>query len=179
VLTIDAARRILAADPAGADALLDQAAASLESTVADVRRLVYGLRPPALDQLGLIGALRQQARTLDVSCPGLSCEISAPDPLPTLPAAVEVALFRIAQEALTNVARHAGARNARASISVGKGLQLEIEDDGCGLRPDVLAGVGLTSMRERATELGGRFEIATASSGGALLLIQIPLPVTP
>jgi two-component system NarL family sensor kinase len=175
VLTIDAARRVLAADPTTADALLDQAAATLESTVADVRRLVYGLRPPALDQLGLVGALRQQAKTLDISCPGLSCAIAAPEQLPVLPAAVEVAVFRIAQEALTNVARHAGARHARASIAVGQDLRLEIEDDGCGLPSEMLAGVGLTSMRERATELGGRFELAIPEAGGTLVRVRIPL----
>jgi signal transduction histidine kinase len=179
VLTIDAARRILAADPATADALLDQAAASLEGTVADVRRLVYGLRPPALDQLGLIGALRQQARTLDLSCPGLSCEISAPDPLPALPAAVEVAAFRIAQEALTNVARHARAEHARVSLAVDGMLDLEIEDDGCGLGPDPQAGVGLTSMRERATELGGGFELVAPAAGGTLVRVRIPLADVP
>jgi signal transduction histidine kinase len=175
VLTIDAARRVLAVDPASADALLDQAAASLESTVADVRRLVYGLRPPALDQLGLVGALRQQARTLDLSCPGLSCEISAPDPLPMLPAAVEVAAYRIAQEALTNVARHAGAAHARVSFAVDGVLALEIEDDGRGLGPDAQAGVGITSMRERATELGGGLELLAPAAGGTLVRVRIPL----
>ena len=91
VLTIDAARRLLATDPEAADTLLDRAAASLEGTVADVRRLVYGLRPPALDQLGLTGALRQHAAAL--SGAELGCEIAEPDPLPPLPAAVEAAAY--------------------------------------------------------------------------------------
>jgi signal transduction histidine kinase len=175
VLTIDAARRVLAVDPSGADALLDQAAATVESTVADVRRLVYGLRPPALDQLGLVGALRQQAAMIDLASADLSCEIEAPDPFPRLPAAVEVAAYRIAQEALTNVSRHANARHARVSISVADGLHLEIEDDGCGLRPDGLAGVGLTSMRERATELGGLLEIIRPAGGGTRIRVRVPI----
>jgi two-component system NarL family sensor kinase len=174
VLTIDAARRVLATDPEAADALLDRAAASVEGTVADVRRLVYGLRPPALDQLGLTGALRQQAATL--SGAELTCAVTAPNPLPPLPAAVEAATFRIAQEALTNVARHAHARHAEVSIAVGETLRLEVADDGCGVAPDRVAGVGLTSMRERATELGGSFELAARPGGGTVLRVELPLP---
>jgi two-component system, NarL family, sensor kinase len=176
VLTIDAARRVLASDPEAADALLDRAAASVEGTVADVRRLVYGLRPPALDQLGLAGALRQHAATLTMGDARLTCEIVAPDPLPPLPAAAEAAAFRIAQEALTNVARHAHARRAVVSIAVGEALRLEVDDDGLGLPQDRHAGVGLTSMRERATELGGSFDIAPAAGGGTLIRVELPLP---
>jgi two-component system NarL family sensor kinase len=176
VLTIDAARRVLASDPEAADALLDRAAASVEGTVADVRRLVYGLRPPALDQLGLAGALRQHAATLTLGDARLTCEVVAPDPLPPLPAAAEAAAFRIAQEALTNVARHAHARRAVVSIAVGEALRLEVNDDGLGLPLDRHAGVGLTSMRERATELGGSFDIAPAAAGGTLIRVEIPLP---
>ena len=174
VLTIDAARRLLATDPEAADTLLDRAAASLEGTVADVRRLVYGLRPPALDQLGLTGALRQHAAAL--SGAELGCEIAEPDALPPLPAAVEAAAYRIGQEALTNVARHAHARTAVVSITVGETLRLEIADDGCGLPDDRHAGVGLTSMRERATELGGSFEFTAAAGGGTVVRVELPLP---
>ena len=174
VLTIDAARRLLASDPKAADALLDRAAASIEGTVADVRRLVYGLRPPALDQLGLTGALRQHAAALTDA--ELACDVAAPDPLPPLPAAVESAAFRIAQEALTNVARHAHARHADVALTVGETLRLEVADDGCGVAPDRHVGVGLTSMRERATELGGSFELAARPGGGTLLRVELPLP---
>jgi two-component system NarL family sensor kinase len=177
VLTIDAARRILATDPQAADALLDRAAASVEGTVADVRRVVYALRPPALDQLGLIGALRQQASTLSVGDPQLDIAIDSPDPMPSLPAAVEVAAFRIAQEALTNVSRHARARRVAVSITVGDALALTIRDDGCGLPDDHRSGVGLTSMRERATELGGTFAIGRVADGdGTVLEVGLPLP---
>jgi two-component system, NarL family, sensor kinase len=139
-----------------------------------VRRLVYGLRPPALDQLGLTGALRQYAAAL--SGTELGCEIASPDPLPPLPAAVEAAAYRIAQEALTNVARHARAHTALVSITAGETLRLEVADDGCGLPDDRHAGVGLTSMRERATELGGSFELAVPAGGGTVVRVELPLP---
>jgi signal transduction histidine kinase len=176
VLTIDAARRVLATDPDAADALLDRAAASVEGTVADVRRVVYGLRPPALDQLGLIGAVRQHATTLSTGDPGPTYDVVAPDPVSPLPAAVEVAAFRIAQEAMTNVARHAQAEHVGVTISVGDTLVLEIRDDGHGLALDHHIGVGLTSMRERATELGGSFAISSPAGGGTMVRVTLPLP---
>jgi signal transduction histidine kinase len=178
ILTIDAARRVLVDDPEGADALLDRAAADVEGAVADVRRVVYGLRPPALDQLGLVGALRQQATSLAIGEPSLSCDITAPDPLPPMPAAVEVAVFRIAQEALTNVARHAQAQHASVTITVGTTLELTIRDDGRGMPRDRSFGVGLTSMRERAMELGGSFTISPAGRG-TLVRVELPLPAEP
>jgi signal transduction histidine kinase len=96
--------------------------------------------------------------------------------MPPLPAAVEVAVFRIAQEALTNLARHAEARKASVRIATERAvLRLEIRDDGRGL-PEVLhAGVGLTSMRERAAELGGSFEIDSAPNAGTTIRVRLPL----
>ena len=172
VLTIEAAQRVLASDPATANALLERAAASIEGTVSDVRRVVYALRPPALDELGLTGALRQHAAAL--SSGELECEIVAPEPMPHLQAATEVAAFRITQEALTNVARHARARHASASITVGGTVRLEVRDDGDGIGAEHRAGVGLTSMRERATELGGSFEVVAPQSGGTLIRVELP-----
>ena len=102
--------------------------------------------------------------------------LEAPEQLPPLPAAVEVAVYRIAQEAITNVARHARARTCRIRISLGKELQLEIIDDGVGLSPDRHAGVGLTSMRERAAELGGSCVIEPMPTGGTRVLVRLPLP---
>jgi signal transduction histidine kinase len=176
VLTIDAARRVLATDPEAADALLDRAAASVEGTVTDVRRVVYGLRPPALDQLGLVGAVRQHATTLSTGDPGPTYDVVAPDPISPLPAAVEVAAFRIAQEAMTNVARHAQAEHVSVTITVGDTLVLEIRDDGYGLALDHHIGVGLTSMRERATELGGTFAMSSPAGGGTMVRVTLPLP---
>jgi two-component system NarL family sensor kinase len=180
VLTIEAARRMLTRDPARVDELLDRVAASIESTVADVRRLLYGLRPPALDQLGLVGALRQQAAALSTEGESrFSCLVEAPDPMPALPAAVVVAAFRIAQEALTNVARHAQARTASVVITVDTVLGLEIRDDGRGLPEFPHAGVGLTSMRERTAELGGSFELDSTPGAGTTVRLRLPLATNP
>ena len=161
VLTIDAARRVLATDPATADALLDRAAASVEGTVADVRRVVYALRPPALDQLGLLGALRQQAATLSAQ---LAVDIEAPDPLPPLGAAVEVATFRIAQEALTNVSRHAQARRGWVTIAVGEALELTVRDDGRGLLEPHLRR-RRADLDARAGDRAGRHAVARPGAG--------------
>jgi two-component system NarL family sensor kinase len=176
ILMIEAARGLVTRDPAAVDDLLDRAAASIETTVADIRRLVYGLRPPALDQLGLVGALRQQAAGLSTGGDRqVACDVLAPDPMPPLPAAVEVAVFRIAQEALTNVARHAEARHASVLVEIDGALRLEIRDDGRGLSEDRRAGVGLTSMRERAAELGGTFAIDALPTGGTSVSVRLPL----
>lgn len=179
ILMIEAARGLVTRDPTAVDDLLDRVAASIETTVADVRRLVYGLRPPALDQLGLIGALRQQASSLaGAGDRQVACDVLAPEPMPPLPAAVEVAVFRIAQEALTNLARHAQARTASVLITIEEALELEIRDDGIGLPAERSAGVGLTSMRERTAELGGSFEIDSAPGGGTLVRVRLPLAAT-
>jgi signal transduction histidine kinase len=143
-----------------------------------VRRLVYGLRPPALDQLGLVPALREQATKLAGSGDGFACpEVSlvAPASLPPLPAAVEVAAYRIVLEALTNVARHAGAHRCAVYLAVNGALELEVVDDGVGLA-GAKAGVGLTTMRERAEELGGALVVEPAAGGGTRVLARLPLP---
>jgi two-component system, NarL family, sensor kinase len=176
ILMIEAARGLVSRDPAAADELLDRAASSIETTVADIRRLVYGLRPPALDQLGLVGALQQQASALSTgSDRQAACDVRAPDPMPPLPAAVEVAVFRIAQEALTNVARHAEARHASVLITIDEALHLEIRDDGHGLPANRQAGVGLTSMRERTAELGGSFSIDSTPNSGTTVKVRLPI----
>jgi signal transduction histidine kinase len=180
----DAARDLLVEDPVAADALLNELKAKTRETISDIRRLVYDLRPPALDQLGLISAIREQAanhglrteeRTNNTN--GITFSIEAPEHLPPLPAAVEVAAYRIAQEALTNVARHAqAARTCSARLSLDNDeLRLEIVDDGAGLPTDCRAGVGLISMRERAAELGGTCVVVPALSGGTRVTAHLPL----
>lgn len=176
-LTIDAARALMVTDAAAADALLVDLKEQGRAAVADVRRLVYNLRPPALDNLGLVAALRQEA----VPCgrAGLRVTIAAPEPLPPLPAAVEMAAYRIAQEALTNAARHAGARSCIVGLALddhGRTLALEIADDGRGLGTEHRAGVGTASMRERAEELGGLCVVEGRPGGGTLVRARLPLP---
>jgi signal transduction histidine kinase len=95
--------------------------------------------------------------------------------MPPLPAAIEVAIFRITQEALTNIVRHADARNASVLIAVDGAIRLEVSDDGRGLPEDRHVGVGLTSMRERTAELGGSFDIDSAPNGGTTLSVRLPL----
>jgi signal transduction histidine kinase len=171
-LKLDTARNLLGSD-ARADALLEDLSMRLQAAIGDIRRLVYALRPPALDDLGLLGALRQAADAYDT---GVRIVISAPA-LPLLPAAVEVAAYRIAVEALTNVVRHARAASCAISLAVdGPNLRIEVEDDGVGLPEDVRAGIGLASMRERAEELGGTLRLESTVSGGVRVSALLPLP---
>jgi signal transduction histidine kinase len=174
-LKVGSARSLYPRDPASADALLAGLEADMEASLADVRRLVYNLRPPTLDELGLAGALREAAAS-QANAPGLLISVDAPERLQPLPAAVEVAVYRIAQEAMTNVVRHAGASFCLVRLSLGDALELEITDDGTGIATDHPAGVGLASMRERAVELGGTCEFLPSPTGGTRVLARLPLP---
>jgi signal transduction histidine kinase len=172
-------RRLIPRDPNAADALLVELQAEIRAAVADIRRLVNDLRPPTLDELGLVGAIRARAAQYDqAGDPGdatLHVLVDAPEPLPPLPAAVEVAVYRIVQEALTNVVRHAQAHTCVIRLALADGLRLAIADDGVGLPVKYSAGMGLRSMRERAVELGGTCTIGTAPEGGTQVLIHLPL----
>lgn len=169
----EAARDLLAVDIRRADALLGGVLNQAQEAVSDIRRLVYALRPPALDALGLSKALLSQARNRDHG--GLRVSVEAPEDLPPLPAAVEVATYRIALEALNNAAQHADARNCTIRLSLEDDtLRLEVQDDGRGIGNDHGTGVGLYSMRERAEELGGSFVVEPASAGGTLIRASLP-----
>jgi signal transduction histidine kinase len=170
----DAAHNVLTSAPDRAGDLIDELRVDIRAAIDDVRRVVYALRPPALDQFGLVGALRRHCDPLP-----LAVSFDAPDTLPPLPAAVEVAAYRIATEALTNVTRHARARTARITIAVDSALQLSIVDDGTTDSP-WLPGVGLTSIRERAAELGGTCVAGPTGAGGevrATLPAAVPAEV--
>jgi signal transduction histidine kinase len=137
----------------------------IRRTVLDVRRLVEGLRPPALDELGLAGACTQAVERLTVGT-GLTASVDTPGELPTLPAAVEVAAYRIMVEAVTNTVRHAHARHCQASLALtSTGLSITVIDDGTGLAANGQHGNGLAIMRERAEELGGTVTITDATPG--------------
>jgi two-component system, NarL family, sensor kinase len=139
------------------------------------------LRPPALDQLGLELAIRdyaEQCASEDVD--GMRVTVDAPEQLSPLPAAVEVAAYYIAREALTNAARHARARSCRVHLALQDGperveLRLEITDDGVGLPDERHLGVGLSSMRERVEELGGKFSVESPPEGGTRVLARLPV----
>jgi signal transduction histidine kinase len=148
----------------------------LRGAISDIRRLVYDLRPPALDDLGLVAALRQLAeRYGSKEDAPLRVAVEAQEALPDLPAAVEVAVYRIAQEALTNVARHARATTCVARLAIDHEVTLEIVDDGVGIPAGRNAGVGLSSMRERASELGGTCLIQSVPEGGTRVIVRLPL----
>jgi len=176
-LKVEAAENLFASDPDAASGLLEDARAEIQDAVADVRRLVHALRPPALDELGLVGAVREQAERLSVG-EHPHVEVDAPEQLDPLPAAVEVAAYGIALEAMTNVARHADAGTCIVRISVNGALELEISDDGHGFPSDHRAGVGMASMRERAEELGGTCEVEQVDGCGTRVRARLPLGAT-
>jgi signal transduction histidine kinase len=172
---IDAALDLLDADPAAARSALIDLKTQMQATVADIRRLVYELRPPALDELGLVSALREHVMRFGGSANGLHIAVEAPTPgLPPLSAAVEVAAYRIALEAVTNVVRHAHAQHCTVRFSTDTALCIDIHDDGIGLPPDLRAGIGITSMRERAEELGGTCVIESQANQGTQVSARLP-----
>jgi signal transduction histidine kinase len=185
---LDAAATKLA-DDAELAALLRDLDHALQDAIADIRLLVQGLRPPALDDLGLVPALREQAHDLSarsqrVDGGSLQIEVVAEPVLPQIGAAVEVAAFRIAVEGMTNVLRHAAASRCTVRLtaeSVGSGsrtaelLQVRVEDDGCGIELDGRTGVGFESMRNRAEELGGELRVMRRPGGGTVLAALLPL----
>ncbi len=179
-LKIGAARKLLARDPAAADTMLLELNGDIEMTVNDIRRLVSNLRPPSLDELGLVGALREYIAQQTIlkktgEANGLHMMFDAPDDLPPLPAAVEVAAFRIAQEALTNVVRHAQASICQVRLQLDEALSLKISDDGIGISAEQRTGVGIRSMRERAAELGGSCMVEAGPTGGMRVLAHLPI----
>jgi signal transduction histidine kinase len=170
-----ALRRLIPRDPDAADELVVELRDELRSAIADIRRLVYDLRPPALDDLGLLEALRRLAERYGSEDDQLRVLVESPEDIPDLPAAVEVAVYRIVQEALTNVARHARAQTCVVRLGVNDDVALEIVDDGVGIPAERSAGVGLSSMHERTSELGGSCVVEPASKGGTQVLVRLPL----
>jgi two-component system NarL family sensor kinase len=170
----DAACNVLTTEPGRAAALLDDLRHDIGTAIDDVRRVVYALRPPALDQFGLVGALRRHCDGLP-----LTVVVDAPDHLPALPAAVEVAAYRIVTEALTNVTRHAAAHSVRITLTVDTALEVSIVDD--GTRDAAWRdGVGLASMRERAAELGGTCTAGPTPAGGRVeAVLPTAVPAVP
>jgi signal transduction histidine kinase len=163
-LQLESAREL--ADDGRVVRMLDAAGRAVSEAVDDVRRLTDDLRPPALDELGLGDSLRGLAQRVATPSLRVTAELTA---VPTLPAAVEVACYRIAAEALTNAARHAGARSVSLRLVVEPDdLVVEVADDGCGLprqRTAGRSGLGLESMRQRAEEVGGELALASDVDG--------------
>ena len=173
-LGLDTARTRSAGQPELLE-LLGKLKAETQRAVTDVRRIVYGLRPPALDEFGLIGSLREEVGRLQYEVPALTVTLDAPDEdLTDLPAAVEVACFRIVTEALTNVVRHAHATRCSVRIQLDHGLAVDVSDDGVGLPEGWRTGVGIASMRERVAELGGTLAIEPGLPHGTRISAHLP-----
>ena len=171
-LQVDTITTLMASGHPTGDRLVDLRR-GLADTVVEVRRIVAGLRPPAIDELGLFGAVSALGRDLAGSA-GLGLDIDLPGETVALPAVVEVTAYRVAQEALTNVVRHAGASCCRVVGSVSeRTLVLEVQDNGRGGAVES-SGVGLRSMRERADQIGGRLEVL-AMSPGTRVTLTLPL----
>jgi two-component system NarL family sensor kinase len=177
-LKTETARALLPAGADGASRQLHDLGEEIRRTVLDVRRLVEGLRPPALDELGLAGACAQAAGRLTAGTE-LTATVLASQDMPPLPAAVEVAAYRIVVEAVTNAVRHARARCCQVSMSYrDHALAITVTDDGMGLRATGSQGHGLAIMRERAEELGGTATV-TNSSPGVTVQARLPTLTTP
>ncbi|TNM68446.1 sensor histidine kinase [Streptomyces sp. NP160] len=176
VMAVDTVRNLAPDLPEPAQRMLGRVRDDVQEALGEVRRLVHELRPPALDDLGLVGALRQHAERLGVG--GLDVRVDAAGDLDAaaLPAAVEVAAYRIAGEAVTNTARHA--RATRCSVHLerrGGALAVVVDDDGRGIDPAAPAGVGLASLKERARELGGTCAVTCPPGGGTRVEALLPL----
>ena len=189
-LGLHAAQRIMRTDPDQARQLVGHLEGELQSAIVEVRRLFETLRPPVLDQLGLVAALQEQIEILatrmrtDEEAPkDVAFTLDHDEDLGSVPAIVEVAAYRIVCEALTNVARHAHARNCTVTVRRVRepsALVVEIADDGVGLgstggRP--ARGLGLGSMRERAAELGGTFVVDSQPVGGTRVSATLPIQI--
>ena len=174
-MQVGAARAVLAAQGGEADAVLGGLERQLQACVGEVRRVVDDLRPAVLDQLGVAGAVRSHAASFATpGGPDVEITVTARN-LGELPAAVEVAAFRIVTEAMTNTIRHAAARRCHIVLARDGVLTVEVTDDGQGLPDQPPPGIGLSSMRERAEELGGSFTATRMPTRGTRVRATIPL----
>ncbi len=168
-----AQRAVEQGDLGRAAPLLADVRRDVSALVDDVRRVVDGLRPPLLDEIGLVGALEQLARSFDARG---SCRVDVTAAaLPALPAGVEVAAWHIAAEAMTNAARHADATHVSVRLAEADGaLEVRVCDDGRGGAGERAGGTGLTSMAQRADEVGGDVGV-TSGPGGTTVTAHLPL----
>jgi two-component system NarL family sensor kinase len=175
-MKLEAAGVLVDTDPGRARTMLARAEEALRASVADVRRIVDDLRPPSLDGLGLVGALREALDQFEGGPIALTLRV---DPevaaLDGMPAAVEVAAYRIAAEAVNNAVRHARPGTVSVALSLADGdLVVDVADDGSGLTEELEVGVGLESMHERAAELGGSCSL-TSGPDGTRVVARLPL----
>jgi signal transduction histidine kinase len=160
---------------------VDDSGALLESTIETIANVMYELRPPMLDDHGLAAALDWHARGFSTRT-GITVAVRGTYPPERLPPQVEIALFRIAQEALNNVAKHARARRVEIALDHANGeCTMSVQDDGIGFdgvvatRDKPNPGLGMVTMRERSQAIGGRFEVRTLPGGGTRLTVRVPV----
>ena len=171
-LQLSALRTLMEQNPAAAYKMIEELSEDMRQATAEIRRLVYDLRPPMLDDLGLVAAIKH----IKLPDLGLRLQVTAPDPMPALPAATEVAVYRIASEAIHNVVKHAQATCCMVSIDVqAQTLVLSVSDDGQVPAVSQTSGIGLQSMQERAAELGGTFVLHAEENGGTRVEVRLPL----
>lgn len=172
---LDSAADLVESHPEKSVQLLKELKGQVKGTLAEIRRLVYALRPPVLDEFGLVSAIREHVAQYSGPS-GLSISFDVTEPMPPLPAAVEVAAYRIALEAFTNIINHAQATACHIKVRVeDSSLVLEVADNGKGILSNKRSGVGLTSMRERAAELGGEYFIENVPVGGTRVGARLPI----
>ncbi len=159
------------------DAAIADMVQLVDMSLACVRRIATELRPPALDELGLVAALEWQVREF-TDRTGICCVIQVPSPVSDLSPELSTALFRIFQEALTNIARHAHATNVEVTLTEDGGvLRLVVRDNGAGITASQLAGsrsLGILGMRERALLFGGSLQIDGIPGQGTTVVAEIP-----
>ena len=170
---VDRARAEIESDPERAGSLLDEIRQDLRGAIAQIRTLSRELRPPALDTLGLEGALRQQLTAISGPA-GPAIELVA-DRIDGLSPATEVAAYRIVVEAVSNAVRHSGAGRCSVTMRIDDHvLEIRVEDDGRGISRDAI-GIGTRAMYERAAEVGGELLVESGSSGGTVVRASLPV----
>ena len=181
-MQLEVAHDLIASDPARAERLVGQLHDQTQADIGEVRRLVEGLRPPVLDQLGLVSALKQRAADHNHAArmvagrKPMTWTVQSEADLEPLPAAVEVAAYRIVLESVHNAVQHGQATACTVTLRRGEGnLEIDVRDDGVGLEAVRVPGVGLESMQERAEELGGSCVVSSSAMHGTRVLALLPL----
>lgn len=172
---LDTAADLVQTNPQASMELLKALKGQVKNTVAEIRRLVYALRPPVLDEFGLVTAVREHVAQYG-GPNGIEIRWDVTEPMPPLPAAVEVAAYRIVLEAFTNIIRHAQATECHIVLKAEQDcLRIEVSDNGRGLPEEMRSGVGLASMRERTSELGGELRVENNPNGGLCVSARLPI----
>lgn len=171
-MNIEAARNLYKINHNAGEELLITTHTQLKDAINDIRQLVYDLRPPILDELGLTFAINELIRQYSHS--EIHFKVFMPPNVSTLPAAIEIATYRIIQESISNVIRHSNATECIIKITMNNYLTIEITDNGKGISTISKKGIGMASMRERTEELNGTFHVISTSKQGVSIQAIFP-----